>query len=93
MNDQQVTNWGDIIPQNGVRLAIPEIPQPTLSLDSSIEASGLPAGTIFGATLAGVTVGQTNGGGYTKFDSQNNRILVSDGTNFIILMGYDKGAF
>lgn len=73
---------------------VPSMPDSTLGLDGSIEGNGLQAGSLNG-TVSGIlnVGGGQSGGGYVRIDGINRRILVNDGNNDRILLGFQAGGF
>jgi hypothetical protein len=55
---------------------------------TSLSANKILAGEL----IVPVDLG-TLGSGYIRLDGENNRIIINDGTNDIILLGYQAGGF
>lgn len=121
-------DWTDYLPKSGSKIDSPTLPDPTLSLDSSVELGGLLAGSLAGTVAGILNVGKDLGGGVIRIDGVNRkisllnanvptividattqqitiggtnvtidgvnkRIIVNDGTNDRVVMGYLAGGF
>lgn len=86
--------WADFLPRNGSKTVSPSLPDGSMALDSNIESGGMGANSLFGDFAFNLGVGQSNsGGGYIRIDSANKRIIINDGINDRVLIGYQSGGF
>jgi len=87
-------DWTSYLPKNGFKGSISSLPNATMELDNTIEDGGLQSSALFGQTRNMVDIGATkSGGGYVRLDSSNKRIVINDGENDRVLIGYQSGGF
>jgi len=81
-------DWTNFLPRSGSKLDLPSLPEGSLALDASIEQNGLGATALYGNFNSMLGIGQSNGGGFIRIDSPNKRIIINDGVNDRIIIGY-----
>jgi hypothetical protein len=84
MADEDVQSWDSYLPKSGYKVLVPTMPDTLMSLDGTIETNGLFASTLTGNMTSNIGVG----GGNVRIDSKNRRIIVNDGANDRVIIGY-----
>lgn len=82
-------DWSSYLPNNGSKALRPSLPSGSMLLDSTIESSGLGANSLYGNFESSLGIGNSKkGGGYVRIDSPNKRIIINDGYNDRVIVGF-----